>query len=72
VDETGNIFMRKLSGQRISVKCMNNPEVVLDDEFKKVFDLRIFKEILLNEVELGKPIREKLHNMSLLLVKVFA
>uniref|UniRef100_A0A7E4UQD8 MH2 domain-containing protein n=1 Tax=Panagrellus redivivus TaxID=6233 RepID=A0A7E4UQD8_PANRE len=45
IDANGNLWMRRLTSRRICVKTRQKREqTILGDDFRKIFDLRIFKE----------------------------
>uniref|UniRef100_A0A914PM94 MH2 domain-containing protein n=1 Tax=Panagrolaimus davidi TaxID=227884 RepID=A0A914PM94_9BILA len=51
VDSTGNLWMKRNCDRRISVKTRQKRDpIILGDEYRKIFDLRIFKESIISNL----------------------
>uniref|UniRef100_A0AC34FJP3 MH2 domain-containing protein n=1 Tax=Panagrolaimus sp. ES5 TaxID=591445 RepID=A0AC34FJP3_9BILA len=58
LDSSGNLWMKRNSDRRISVKTRQRRDpIILGDEYRKIFDLRIFKESIIASLNVSNGLK---------------
>uniref|UniRef100_A0A1I7SGU2 MH2 domain-containing protein n=1 Tax=Bursaphelenchus xylophilus TaxID=6326 RepID=A0A1I7SGU2_BURXY len=72
LDRMGNVWMKNQTARTVCVQCAQYPEpIYLDDSYKKIMDMRFFRDSILHKLELNSSLdAPKLFKKVIIFVKL--